>query len=148
MDQRLRDLLQLLELERLELEVGGPGQRERETDLERRRRRQPGSDREICRDRADEPDGRTPERRELGGDGCDVPIPAVADVAVGKPLNGVLDVAGPDAYPLDELGRIALAARAQRIALGIGVLCLYVLAFNRLLWRRLYDIAAERLRLD
>ena len=35
-----------------------------------------------------------------------------------------------------------------RIALGIGVLCLYVLAFNRLLWRRLYNIAAERLRLD
>jgi NitT/TauT family transport system permease protein len=35
-----------------------------------------------------------------------------------------------------------------RIALGIGVLCLYVLALNRLLWRRLYDIAAERLRLD
>ena len=28
---------------------------------------------------------------------------------------------------------------AARIALGIGVLCLYVLAFNRLLWRRLYD---------
>ncbi|MGH7045727.1 MAG: ABC transporter permease [Stellaceae bacterium] len=37
---------------------------------------------------------------------------------------------------------------SARIALGIGVLCLYVLAFNRLLWRRLYDIAAERLRLD
>jgi NitT/TauT family transport system permease protein len=35
-----------------------------------------------------------------------------------------------------------------RIALGIGVLCLYVLAFNRLLWHRLYDLAAERLRLD
>jgi NitT/TauT family transport system permease protein len=35
-----------------------------------------------------------------------------------------------------------------RITLGIGVLCLYVLGFNRLLWRRLYDIAAERLRLD
>ena len=35
-----------------------------------------------------------------------------------------------------------------RIALGIGVLCLYVIAFNRLLWRRLYDLAAERLRLD
>jgi NitT/TauT family transport system permease protein len=35
-----------------------------------------------------------------------------------------------------------------RIALGIGVLCLYVLAFNRLLWRRLYNLAAERLRLD
>jgi NitT/TauT family transport system permease protein len=35
-----------------------------------------------------------------------------------------------------------------RIALGIGVLCLYVIAFNRLIWRRLYDLAAERLRLD
>ena len=40
------------------------------------------------------------------------------------------------------------AGDSARIALGIGVLCLYVLAFNRLLWRRLYDIAAERLRLD
>jgi NitT/TauT family transport system permease protein len=37
---------------------------------------------------------------------------------------------------------------SARIALGISVLCLYVLAFNRLLWRRLYDLAAERLRLD
>jgi NitT/TauT family transport system permease protein len=37
---------------------------------------------------------------------------------------------------------------AARIALGIGVLCLYVLGFNRLLWRRLYNLAAERLRLD
>jgi NitT/TauT family transport system permease protein len=37
---------------------------------------------------------------------------------------------------------------AARITLGIAVLCLYVLAFNRLLWRRLYDLAAERLRLD
>ncbi len=37
---------------------------------------------------------------------------------------------------------------AARIALGISVLCIYVLAFNRLLWRRLYDLAAERLRLD
>ncbi|HJU14936.1 MAG TPA: ABC transporter permease subunit [Stellaceae bacterium] len=40
------------------------------------------------------------------------------------------------------------AGDAPRIWLGIGVLCLYVLAFNRLLWRRLYDLAAERLRLD
>ncbi|HEU0154627.1 MAG TPA: ABC transporter permease subunit, partial [Stellaceae bacterium] len=40
------------------------------------------------------------------------------------------------------------AGDSARIALGIAVLCLYVLAFNRLLWRRLYDIAAERLRLD
>jgi NitT/TauT family transport system permease protein len=37
---------------------------------------------------------------------------------------------------------------AARITLGIGVLCLYVLAFNRLLWRRLYNLADEKLRLD
>jgi NitT/TauT family transport system permease protein len=37
---------------------------------------------------------------------------------------------------------------AARIALGIAVLCLYVLAFNLLLWRRLYNLAAERLRID
>ncbi len=35
-----------------------------------------------------------------------------------------------------------------RIALGITVLCLYVLIFNRLLWRRLYRFAEERLRLE
>jgi NitT/TauT family transport system permease protein len=35
-----------------------------------------------------------------------------------------------------------------RIALGIAVLSLYVLIFNRLLWRRLYQLAEERLRLD
>jgi NitT/TauT family transport system permease protein len=35
-----------------------------------------------------------------------------------------------------------------RLALGIAVLCLYVLVLNRLLWRRLYLLAEERLRLD
>jgi NitT/TauT family transport system permease protein len=35
-----------------------------------------------------------------------------------------------------------------RLALGITVLCLFVLFFNRLLWRRLYNLAEERLRLD
>ncbi|HEY3918588.1 MAG TPA: ABC transporter permease subunit [Stellaceae bacterium] len=35
-----------------------------------------------------------------------------------------------------------------RIALGITVLSLYVLVINRLLWRRLYHLAEERLRLD
>lgn len=35
-----------------------------------------------------------------------------------------------------------------RIALGIAVMSLFVMAFNRLLWRRLYLIASERLRLD
>ncbi|MEU6574102.1 NAD(P)H-binding protein [Streptomyces sp. NPDC046805] len=34
----------------------------------------------------------------------------VADVAVGPPLNGTLDIAGPDVLPLDEIGRITLSA--------------------------------------
>lgn len=33
----------------------------------------------------------------------------VADVAAAAPLNGTLDLAGPDVYPLDELARITLA---------------------------------------
>jgi NitT/TauT family transport system permease protein len=35
-----------------------------------------------------------------------------------------------------------------RIALGISILCLWVIVFNRLLWRRLYNLAAEKLRMD
>jgi len=35
-----------------------------------------------------------------------------------------------------------------RLILGTAVLCLYVILFNRLLWRRLYDYAAERMRMD
>jgi NitT/TauT family transport system permease protein len=46
------------------------------------------------------------------------------------------------------IARTTANGDSARIALGIGVLCLYVLAFNRLLWHRLYDLAAERLRLD
>ncbi|MYW63253.1 NAD(P)H-binding protein [Streptomyces sp. SID8379] len=38
-------------------------------------------------------------------------VAALADVTTGTPLNGILDVAGPDVLPLDELGRITLAAR-------------------------------------
>ncbi|MFI7311657.1 SDR family oxidoreductase [Streptomyces hygroscopicus] len=34
----------------------------------------------------------------------------VAEVAEGPPLNGTLDIAGPDVFPLDELGRITLRA--------------------------------------
>ncbi|MEU6201867.1 NAD(P)H-binding protein [Streptomyces sp. NPDC047061] len=37
----------------------------------------------------------------------------VADVAAGRPLNGVLNVAGPDVYPLDELGRVTLSAKGD-----------------------------------
>jgi uncharacterized protein YbjT (DUF2867 family) len=35
---------------------------------------------------------------------------AVAEVAAGTPLNGTLDVAGPEVFPLDDLGRITLHA--------------------------------------
>ncbi|HUN36842.1 MAG TPA: NAD(P)H-binding protein [Trebonia sp.] len=35
----------------------------------------------------------------------------VAEVAAGRPLNGVLNIGGPDVYPLDELGRLTLTAR-------------------------------------
>ncbi|MEV0129341.1 SDR family oxidoreductase [Dactylosporangium sp. NPDC050688] len=38
---------------------------------------------------------------------------AVADVSAGAPLGGTLDVAGPEVFPLDELGRITLAARGD-----------------------------------
>ncbi|ANZ13743.1 putative nucleoside-diphosphate sugar epimerase [Streptomyces noursei ATCC 11455] len=36
---------------------------------------------------------------------------AVAEVAAGTPLNGTLNVGGPDVFPLDDLGRITLNAR-------------------------------------
>jgi NitT/TauT family transport system permease protein len=35
-----------------------------------------------------------------------------------------------------------------RILLGVSMLSLFVLVFNRLFWRRLYALAEERLRLD
>jgi NitT/TauT family transport system permease protein len=58
--------------------------------------------------------------------------------------NTVLTATGIGAY----IAHTTAASDSARIALGIGVLCVYVLAFNRLLWRRLYNLAAERLRLD
>jgi uncharacterized protein YbjT (DUF2867 family) len=36
---------------------------------------------------------------------------AVADVSMGPPLHGIRNVAGPEVFSLDELGRITLAAR-------------------------------------
>ncbi|MGW2650370.1 SDR family oxidoreductase [Streptomyces sp. NPDC001393] len=37
----------------------------------------------------------------------------VAEVAAGSPLNGVLNIAGPDVYTLDELGRLTLTAKGD-----------------------------------
>jgi uncharacterized protein YbjT (DUF2867 family) len=39
---------------------------------------------------------------------------AVADVCVGPPLRGTRDVAGPEVFTLDELGRITLAAKGDQ----------------------------------
>jgi uncharacterized protein YbjT (DUF2867 family) len=38
---------------------------------------------------------------------------AVADVSVDPPVRGTRDIAGPDVFALDELGRITLAARGD-----------------------------------
>ena len=35
-----------------------------------------------------------------------------------------------------------------RIALGICVMCIFVMLFNRQIWRRLYRFAEERWRID
>ena len=32
-----------------------------------------------------------------------------------------------------------------RIALGIGVMCIYVMSLNHLVWRRLYRLAEDRM---
>jgi len=37
-------------------------------------------------------------------------VDAVVDVATGAPLQGIRNVAGPDVFALDELGRLTLAA--------------------------------------
>jgi uncharacterized protein YbjT (DUF2867 family) len=39
---------------------------------------------------------------------------AVTEVSASSPLNGIWNVAGPDVFPLDELGRATLAARQDR----------------------------------
>lgn len=38
---------------------------------------------------------------------------AVTEVAIGRPLNGVVSIAGPDVYLLDELGRLTLTAKGD-----------------------------------
>ena len=35
-----------------------------------------------------------------------------------------------------------------RIVLGIGIMCLYVILFNRLLWQKLYNLAEEHFTMD
>jgi len=58
--------------------------------------------------------------------------------------NTTLQATGIGAY----ITQYTATGDPARIALGIGVLCLYVLVFNRLLWHRLYELAIERMSLD
>lgn len=51
----------------------------------------------------------TPLRPMAAADIVDV----LAEVVTGPPLNGTLDIAGPDVFPLDELGRLTLSARGD-----------------------------------
>src|SRR5260221_736683 len=39
---------------------------------------------------------------------------AVVEVSTGAPLQGIRNVAGPDVFPLDELGRVTLAAQQDK----------------------------------
>lgn len=41
-------------------------------------------------------------------------VDAVVEVSTGTPLQGICNVAGPDVFPLDELGRVTLAAQHDR----------------------------------
>jgi NitT/TauT family transport system permease protein len=54
-----------------------------------------------------------------------------------------LEAAGLGAY----IARASEAADYPRVALGVGMMSLFVIAFNRLVWRRLYAFAERRLRL-
>lgn len=49
----------------------------------------------------------------------------LADLAVGAPLNGVVEVAGPDRFPLDELARKFLAARRDKRLVSADVHAAY-----------------------
>jgi uncharacterized protein YbjT (DUF2867 family) len=40
-------------------------------------------------------------------------VDALAGVVTGPPLNATLDVAGPDVFPLDEIGRLTLSLRGD-----------------------------------
>jgi len=58
--------------------------------------------------------------------------------------NDTLTATGIGAY----FSQVKSVGDFPRIVLATGILCIYVILFNRLLWRRLYNMAAERLRLD
>jgi NitT/TauT family transport system permease protein len=58
--------------------------------------------------------------------------------------NTRIEASGLGAY----IAKATEAGDMPRIVLGISVMSLFVIAFNRLLWRRLYAYAEQRLRLE
>ncbi|MYX71909.1 NAD(P)H-binding protein [Streptomyces sp. SID3915] len=62
---------------------------------------------------ADEETVRLPRTRVQPIAAADV-AQAVAEAAVGRPFRATDDIAGADVFPLDELGRVTLAARGDR----------------------------------
>jgi uncharacterized protein YbjT (DUF2867 family) len=64
----------------------------------------------VLSETADETTVRLPSTRVQPIAAADV-AGEVAEVSAGEPLLGIQNVAGPDVFPLDELGRVTLAAR-------------------------------------
>jgi NitT/TauT family transport system permease protein len=58
--------------------------------------------------------------------------------------NQHLEAAGLGAY----IARATAAGDYQRVALGVGVMSIFVILLNRTLWRPMYKFAERRLRLD
>jgi uncharacterized protein YbjT (DUF2867 family) len=69
---------------------------------------------------------------------------AVAEVCVGVPLRGTRNVAGPEVFRLDELGRITLAARGdQRTVVTDNNAGIYATASNDVLIAKDDAVIAE-----
>ena len=58
--------------------------------------------------------------------------------------NRHLEAAGLGAF----IANATQAGDYPRVALGIAVMSIFVIAFNRMLWRPMYRYAERRLRLD
>ena len=57
--------------------------------------------------------------------------------------NTTLEAAGLGSY----IARMTAAGDFPRIALGIGVMCIFVMSLNHFVWRRLYRLAEDRIHL-
>jgi uncharacterized protein YbjT (DUF2867 family) len=44
-------------------------------------------------------------------------VAALAEITLGAPLNGAIEIGGPEAIPMDELGREVLSAREDTRAI-------------------------------